>query len=60
MKENEISVTFFADKDLMKQFEKAKELKAASMGIGLTKKQAIHLALKEAIEIWSKTKNPGE
>jgi len=60
MKGNEISVTFFADKDLMKEFEKAKELKAASMGIGLTKKQAIHLALKEAIEVWSKIKNPGD
>ena len=60
MKENEISVTFFADKELMKEFEKAKEKKAASLGIALTKKQALHLAIKDAIEGWSKIKNPGE
>ena len=60
MKENEISVTFFADKDLMKQFETAKDKKAESIGIGLTKKQALHLAIKEAIESWSKIEKSGE
>lgn len=60
MKEDEISVTFFADKEMMRDFEKAKLKKADSIGIGLTKKQALHLAIKEAIENWTKTENPGD
>lgn len=57
MNEKEISVTFFISKDIMDEFEKAKEKKAEIVGIGLTKKQALQLAIKEAIERWS-TKNP--
>ncbi len=54
MDENEISVTFFADKDVMNQFDKAKEIKAKELGFKLTKKQALQLAIKEAIEKWTK------
>jgi hypothetical protein len=59
MGEDEISVTFFANKEVMSQFEKAKDLKAKELGIKLTKKQALQLAMKEAIERWTKEK-PGE
>lgn len=59
MDENEISVTFFADKDLMNEFNKAKEYKARQIGIKLTKKQALQLAIKEAIDKWTK-ENPGD
>jgi len=60
MKENEVSVTFHADKNLMDEFEKVKDFKAAAMGIGgLSKKQALQLAIKETIERWKK-ENPAE
>ena len=59
MGEDEISVTFFANKEVMDQFEKAKDLKAKELGIKLTKKQALQLAMKEAIERWT-SKKPGE
>lgn len=59
MKEKEISVTFFVDKDSMEAFEKAKEFKAEQLGISLTKKQALQLAIKEATENW-KQKKSGE
>lgn len=59
MGEDEISVTFFANKEVMEQFEKAKEFKAKELGIKLTKKQALQLAMKEAIERWT-TENPAE
>ncbi len=52
MKDNEISVTFHADKELMEKFEKAMIKKAQSIGIMLTKKQALQLAMKLAIEKW--------
>jgi rRNA-processing protein FCF1 len=52
MDEKEISVTFFISKDIMDEFEKAKEKKAKTVGISLTKKQALQLAIKEAIENW--------
>lgn len=54
MKENEITVTFMVDKDLMKDFEQAQKQKEKVLGISLSKKQAFQLALKEAIENWSK------
>lgn len=58
MKQNEISVTFHADKDLMDEFDKIKDLKAKNMGLtDLTKKQALQLAIKETIERWKK-ENP--
>jgi len=59
MDEKEISVTFFADKDVMDEFEKAKEFKERQLGIKLTKKQALQIAIKEAIENW-KQKSPTE
>lgn len=52
MKENEISVTFHCDKVLMDKFEKAIIQKAQALGIMLSKKQAIQLAMKLAIEKW--------
>lgn len=52
MKENEVSITFYADKDLIKEFEKALERKALKLGINLTKKQALQLAMKDAISNW--------
>jgi hypothetical protein len=54
MKENEITVTYMVDKDLMKAFENAQKQKEKELGISLSKKQAFQLALKEAIENWVK------
>ena len=60
MKENEVSVTFHADKNLMDEFDKVKDLKAETLGLtDLTRKQALQLAIKESIERWKKEK-PGE
>lgn len=56
MDEDEVSVTFFANKEVMEQFEKAKDFKARELGIKLTKKQALQLAMKEAIDRWTKEK----
>lgn len=52
MRENEVSVTFHVDKGLMEEFEKAKDQKSVDIGIPLNKKQALVLAMKEAIEKW--------
>ena len=60
MKENDVSITFHIDKDLLKEFEKAKDLRAAKIGIDLNKKQALQLAIKDAIEKWTKAENTGE
>ncbi|MEI6138270.1 MAG: hypothetical protein WCP85_03350 [Mariniphaga sp.] len=55
MKDNEISVTFHADKAIIEKLDKASKLKAASMGLGvITRKQAFNLAIKEAVERWGK------
>jgi hypothetical protein len=56
MKENETSVTFHIDKELLKKFDKATELKSSEVGILLNRKQSLHLALKEAISAWTKEK----
>jgi hypothetical protein len=56
MDENEVSVTFFVDKELMRKFEVAKDEKAKTLGIKLTKKQALQLAMKDAISAWTKEK----
>jgi metal-responsive CopG/Arc/MetJ family transcriptional regulator len=53
MKKNEISVTFHIDKELLKDFDEVIQKKAKSIGIPLTRKQALHLAIKETIEKWS-------
>ena len=60
MKTNDISMTFHIDRDLLKEFEKAKDIRASKIGIDLNKKQALQLAIKEAIENWTKIENPGE
>jgi hypothetical protein len=56
MDENEISVTFYINREVMQEFEKAKDYKAADLGIKLTKKQALQLAIKEASKNWTKEK----
>lgn len=56
MKENETSVTFHIDKELLKKFEKATDLKSNDVGIPLNRKQSMTLAIKEAIEKWTKEK----
>ena len=59
MKNDEVSVTFHAEKKLIDEFDKAKDIKATVIGIrDLTRKQAFQLAIKEAIERW-KTEKPG-
>ena len=52
MKENELSFTFHIEKELMGDFEKAIERKGKELGIPLTKKQALHLAIKEVVNKW--------
>lgn len=59
MKENEISFTFHIDKGLMEEFEKVMVVKSKEIGLDLKKKQALQLAIKEAIVNWT-TKKPGE
>ena len=57
MKDNEVSVTFHADKNLMDEFNKVKDLKAKQMGLtDLTRKQALQLAIKESMDRWNKEK----
>lgn len=56
MDEHEISVTFFADKNVMEQFKDAIQFKEKELGIKLSKKQALQIAIKEAISNWQKTK----
>lgn len=57
MKENEVSVTFHADKNLMKEFDMVKDLKAEKLGLtDLTMKQALQLAIKESMDRWKKEK----
>ena len=56
MKENETSVTFHIDKDLLREFEKATDLKSKEVGIPLNRKQSMTLAVKEATEKWKKEK----
>ncbi|MFA6400876.1 MAG: hypothetical protein WCX31_04515 [Salinivirgaceae bacterium] len=57
MKEGEVSVTFHVDKDLLKNFEDAIRHKEKEIGVPLNRKQALHLAIKEASAKW-KQKNP--
>lgn len=52
MRDNEVSVTFHVDKALMADFEAAKDLKSKELGVPLNKKQALVLAMKEAVEKW--------
>jgi hypothetical protein len=54
MKENETSVTFHIDKEVLKKFEKAVKFKEDELGIPLNRKQSLHLALKEITKAWSK------
>jgi hypothetical protein len=59
MKVNEVSVTFFIDKTIMKDFDKVIELKESAMWISsLTRKQALKLAIRETTERWAELKRP--
>lgn len=59
MKENETSVTFHIDKDVLKDFEDAAKAKEKGIGIPLNRKQSLYLAIKEITEKWKK-ENPGK
>jgi len=59
MRVNETSVTFHIDKALLKEFEMAMRKKSEEIGVPLNKKQALTLAMKEAIDKWKK-ENPAE
>jgi len=52
MRENETSVTFHIDRKLIEEFDKAAKRKSEKIGVPLNRKQALHLAIKEAIENW--------
>ena len=59
MKENETSITFHIDKDVLKDFEDAAKIKAAQIGFPLNRKQSMYLAIKEATDRWKK-ENPAK
>ena len=52
--ENETSVFFSISEDTLKEFNEAIKKKSKKIGIELNKKQAYALAIKEAIDNWSK------
>jgi len=54
MKESEVSITFHVDKELLKDFEDAIRQKEKEIGVPLNRKQALHLAIKEATTKWKK------
>ena len=56
MKENETSITFHTDMDLLEMFEKAVEEKEKELGFKLNRRQSMQLAMKEAINKWNPEK----
>lgn len=52
MEENEKSVYFYADKEVLEAFDAASKKKGKDLGIPLNKKQAYNLALKEITKKW--------
>ena len=55
MKNNEIQITFQTDKDLIEKFDKAADRLAATMHLGhITRKQALSVALQDAVDKWGK------
>ena len=54
MKENEVSVTFHIDKEVLKAFEDAAKLKEKEIGLPLNRKQSLYLAITEATKNWKK------
>jgi hypothetical protein len=56
MRQNETSVTFHIDKELLEDFNSAVKEKSKELGVPLNRKQALTLAMKEAIEKWKKEK----
>lgn len=56
MRQNETSVTFHIDKKLLEDFNSAVKEKSKELGVPLNRKQALTLAMKEAIEKWKKEK----
>lgn len=54
MKENEVSITFHIDKEVLQEFEEAAKAKGEEIGLPLNRKQSMYLAIKEAIKNWKK------
>ena len=57
MNENETSISLIVDKKLLDEFMNSISCKSKHLGIPLTRKQAMHLAMKEAIDNWKKLIN---